>query len=166
MTWMLMLAQKVPKKTSDERTQMKARYMKVLLCLAILPLLLSGCGKTDVKSLSESKHLLEKQNQFWNQCLESWHKGQPDLRMMMVLQTYICDRTRLRMEKDYTGPNKAQAMQLLKELGEEYNSNLQTLTQPTEGGPVLKPGVTEEELCKAFIAMNDKYQKLVEMTKQ
>ena len=48
-------------------------------------------------------------------------------------------------------------------------SNIQNaitgLTVPTASSWSYRPGVTKEQVCKAFLALAPKYQQLVEMTK-
>ena len=138
--------------------------MRQVLCVAAMGLLLGGC-KSQATKISESMHLLEMQNKAWNICLEECRKGQPDLYKLGGIYGYLGDRIRLRMQEDYPKSNKAEAIGLIKELGDEYKQNVMDKMRPTPLTIELQPGVTSDDICKAFIAMNDKYQKLVEITK-
>ena len=143
---------------------MKGALLKIFLCMTLAACGLCGCSDKP-KVIKNSAQLLAAQNQKWNECLEFCAKGQPNLDKLYDLGGFLGSRTRVTMEKEYAKPNKEQAIALLKEIGEEYQTNVISLTEATEQGKVLKPGVTNEDVCKAFKAMNEKYQKLVEMTK-
>ena len=143
---------------------MRSARIHKLLCLAAAGLLLAGC-KSQATKLSESMHLLDLQNQLWAKCLGECRKGQPDLNDLGQLYTFLGERTRLRMKEDYPKSNKAEAVKLIAELGDEYRQNVVAKLRPTMTSVELQPGVTKEDICNAFIAMNDKYQKLVDLTK-
>ena len=143
---------------------MKCPILILLACVAAGAIGLGGCKDNTRTSFTPSE-LLNKQTKYWTECAESARKGKADLNRMNLLEGYLGGRTRIQMEKEYAKPNKEQAIALLKELAGDYHNNVTSLLQMTEAGPVLKPGVTNEDVCTAFLAMNDKYQKLVEMTK-
>jgi outer membrane biogenesis lipoprotein LolB len=132
--------------------------------LALASLLLAGC-RDQAKQISQTSHLLDSQNQAWSACLEACQKGQPDFGKLRVLGGYLCERTRKRAEVDYTKANKAQVIALLDELGQEFQQNVM-LKMYLEGYSIhLNPGVTDQDICNAVLALKDRYQKLIEMTK-
>jgi hypothetical protein len=134
----------------------------------VLSLLVAGlaCGcRNEAKEISNYRYLLASQTEEWNKALEGCRQGKPDLRQFRIVGGYIGERTRLRVEQEYSGSNKPEVLNLLNELSAEYQTNIISRMYATEQGVFLNPGVTPESLSDAFLAMNDRYQKIVEMTK-
>lgn len=141
----------------------KSLVATVLLSLALCAYI-GGC-KSQEQEISEAAHLLGKQHEAWNLALEGCKKGQADVGQLRNVGEYLISRTSRRVEIDYNKPNKAEVLALLKELGQSYSENIMNKMVPTMSSYALAPGVTNQSLCDAFLAMNDRYQKLVEMTK-
>ncbi|MFB3893744.1 MAG: hypothetical protein ACE15C_17155 [Phycisphaerae bacterium] len=142
----------------------RGRLAFIIGGLIAMAVALAGCKSTE-KEISEAAHLLAQQHAAWNAALEGCKKGQPDIGQIRTVGEYLYERTRRRVEIDYAGQNKQEVIALLKALGQAYSDTVMAKTVPTATSYALAPGATNQDICQAFLALDPKYQKLIEMTK-
>lgn len=143
------------------------RRLGLALCIGgalAMSAAMSGC-KSEERQISEASHLLAQQHAAWKLALEGCKKGQPDVAQIRNVGEYLYDRTRRRVEFDYAGKNKLEVVALLKELGQAYSETVMSKTVLTTTSYAFAPGMTHQDVCNAFLALDPQYQKLIEMTK-
>ena len=134
-----------------------------LLVMAVGALTLVGCDDP-VERISSSEHLLALQHKVWANARETLKTDSPRLPLLTAVGSMIGQRTRLRVENDYEGDNKAEVLARLDEIGKAYLAEIIGKLETTERGVQLKPGVTLAQLRQSFDRLDVEYRKFEAMT--
>ncbi len=131
--------------------------------LALAAAALTGCGD-DPEDISSAEYLLQHFHDAWANAKASLESSDPQLTTLFGLHVYLSQRVPRRLEKEYTGTDKAELLAKIKSLGEEYEKTVVEKLDLRHPTPQLKPGVGLDEVRKAFRELEPQYQQIRAMT--
>ena len=132
---------------------------------ACATLALAGC-EDKAKKLSSSEHLLAKQHEAWRNARESLRSSNPNLMYLRSVHIFLRGRTRRRVEKDYTRPDKQEVLAALDALKATYEADIMSRIDARSFQVTLRPGVTLAEVREAFEKSDAQYRRLEAMAAQ
>ncbi len=124
---------------------------------------LTGCGD-DPKDISSADYLLQHFHDAWANARASLDSNDPQLTTLFGLRVYLSQRVPRRLEKEYMGADKAELLAKIKALGETYEATIVEKLDLRRPVPQLKPGVSLDEVRKAFRELEPQYQQIRAMT--
>jgi hypothetical protein len=136
----------------------------MLLTAAGACLLAAGGCRDKAKDLSKAETLLARQHELWEQARKTLQSEQPSLERLVDVAQYLGGRVQRRVEKDYSGSNKAEVVAHLDKLGQAYNEQVMSRLIIRAKDVVFRPGATIEDVRSAFAALEPEYQKLRTLT--
>ena len=142
---------------------MSQRLWTLVALAAILLIGPVGC-KDEATEMSKADTLLADQHEVWEGARETLHSGQPNLEMLRSVSMYIGGRTLKRVKKDYTGANKEEVIAKLEELKKAYEEKVASKVTMRSPMLQLKPGVTLEDVRKAFDELDGEYRAFQALT--
>ena len=126
-------------------------------------LVLCGC-RDKARQLSSAEHILAKQHEVWHNARESIRSAQPNLDYIRSVHIFLRGRTRRRVEKEYTGPNKQDILAQLDALKAAYETHVLSKIVAESYAVRLKPGVTLEDVRGAFDKLDEQYRRFQALT--
>ena len=135
---------------------MKASVI-LLLSLAAIACVAGGC-KDRIKEISTPEALLKRQHEIWAAARQSLRTDRPNLNLLRSLHKFLCYRTPRRVDKAYTGADKAEVLARLRTLGNAYIEGVYSKLDLTGGQVRLKRPVTVEQLRAAFDKLDPDYR--------
>jgi hypothetical protein len=141
------------------------RRWALMLLVGMCAGLLGPAGCRDkARDLSKAETLLARQHELWDQARKTLQSDQPSLERLVDVAQYLGGRVQRRVEKDYSGSNKAEVIAHLDKLGQAYNEQVMSRLIVRAKDVVLRPGVAIEDVRSAFAALEPEYQKLRTLT--
>ncbi len=117
----------------------------------------AGCGN-EPERVSNSNYLLELLDRTWDNALQSLRSGNPNLDFIRSLDILLATRLVRRMNKDYEGADKEQAIAKLEALRDAFQAKVVSLVDLSAPTATLRPGVTIEQVRFAFEKLIPDYQ--------
>ena len=141
------------------------RFSPLIVALYAAMLLPALAGCEDKRSrLSSSAYLLARQHETWNNTRRTLQDDQPNMGLFRSLHIFLRGRTRRRVAKDYTGPDKQQVLDQLDAVGALYQAEVLSLMDLSSPVPKLRGGVTVQQLREAFAKVDQEYRRLEAIT--
>ena len=137
--------------------------IRTAILAACATLALAGCEDKAAR-LSSSEHLLARQHEVWRNARESLRSSEPNLMYLRSIHIFLRGRTRRRIEKDYTGPDKQEVLDALDALKADYEAKIMSRIDARSFQVTLRPGVTLGEIRAAFEKLDESYGELEAMT--
>ena len=126
----------------------------------------AGCSrrKEQARRVSSARYLLDLQHKVWRNARQTLHSDRPNINKVAVVYSLLADRTRRRVEADYTGPDKAELLDRLDRLAKAYRDKVIAQLDMTGAVPALRAGVSADDVRKAFMEIDPDYRRLEAMS--
>lgn len=134
-----------------------------VIAAMVLAGMMAGC-KNQATAVSDSDYLLKRQHEYWAKARQSVEAGKVDYGSINNLANMLINRTPRRVEMDYAGPNKAQVLEKLKAIRDEFQSTVLAKTETTERGLKAGNGFTDKDVGDAFMKIDPAYRQFEAMT--
>ena len=147
---------------------MRRRLRPSGLMVAVMALgaaAMAGC-KDEAKEISSARSYLDDQHSAWRRARESLHSDKPNLELLRVIGFNFSGPMGRRLRHDYPGSNRGEVLKRFGALKTTYLAEITSKLEPRSAVARLRQGVTIEQVCQAFDAMDADYRAFEEMTKE
>ena len=132
----------------------------LLLALLLAP---SGC-KDKAEKITSPAYMLDLLSKRWAEARQTLQSDRPNLGVFRTVDHLLRFRLPRRIEKAYSGDDKQQLLERLRELGRAYADQIQSRLDMRGNEGRLAPGVTLEQFRHAFAGLDEQYRQLESMT--
>ena len=120
-----------------------------------------GC-RDETRRMSSADYLLVRQHRLWKRVGESLRSDRPNLNLLRALDVRLDDTLRRMQTKgDYTGPDKDKVLAMLRKIRAAYKAQVASKLDFSPPEVALRPGVTPEDVRRAFEGLQDDYRRLL-----
>ena len=139
----------------------RAATLAALLLAAMLAQ--AGC-KSKTEKITSPAYMLDLLSKRWGEARQTLQSDRPNLGVFRTVNHLLRFRLPRRIKKSYSGDDKQQLLEKLRELGRAYNDQIQSRLDMRGNEVRLAPGATLEQLRQAFAELDEKYRQIESMT--
>lgn len=131
----------------------------------LLTVLLAQVGcKDKAEKITSPAYMLDLLSKRWAEARQTLQSDQPNLGVFRAVDHLLRFRLPRRIKKAYSGDDKQQLLERLRELGRAYRDQIQSRLDMRGNEVRLAPGVTLEQLRQAFAGLHEQYRQIESMT--